>query len=394
MRAFSVLTLLVAGLWPVGLKADEQFPYTAYVLADDVYVRSGPGRNYYPTAKLKLNEKVEVYRHDPGNWCAVRPTEGSFSWVSARYIKPLADDLGVVTESRVVARVGSQFSSVRDVIQVRLDKDERVEILEEHNSGGQSWYKIAPPAGEFRWISQDLLSIEPPHDGVSRPRPPISGDRPAHQVGQARPPTKPTEPQDTSTSVPWSAGRSESLSQAVAREPSSELEVELNELEQKVSRMVAEEPTVWVFHELDSQVEALLDRASTALERGQVRRFQRKLARLKDLRQRFQDVGETELAGTGDANDKPPLMLTGVDPKFDGEGVLRPVVSRRTDAPRYALVDSTGLVRSFLSPAPGLNLQPHVGSRIGVYGTRGYLPELRRPHVMVQRVSVIEQQRR
>ena len=38
--------------------------------------------------KLKRGAEVEVYRHDPGGWCAIRPVEGSFSWVSARYVKP------------------------------------------------------------------------------------------------------------------------------------------------------------------------------------------------------------------------------------------------------------------------------------------------------------------
>ena len=46
---------------------------------------------------------------------------------------------------------------MRDVIQVRLDRGEKVEILEAKRfntgPGAQTWYKISPPAGEFRWIS-------------------------------------------------------------------------------------------------------------------------------------------------------------------------------------------------------------------------------------------------
>ena len=52
------------------------------ITADDVYVRSGPGENYYPTDKLKAGQEVEVYRHDPGGWYAIRPPKGSFSWVA------------------------------------------------------------------------------------------------------------------------------------------------------------------------------------------------------------------------------------------------------------------------------------------------------------------------
>jgi SH3-like domain-containing protein len=108
---------------------EGQFPYTAYVTNDDVYVRSGPGKSYYPTDKLKQGTPVEVYRHDPGGWLAIRPPEESFSWVSARFLRPLNDGLAVITGEDVMSRVGSRFSSVRDVIQVRLEKGEQVELI-------------------------------------------------------------------------------------------------------------------------------------------------------------------------------------------------------------------------------------------------------------------------
>ena len=36
--------------------ATDQFPYTVYANSEDVYIRSGPGKNYYPTPKLKNGE--------------------------------------------------------------------------------------------------------------------------------------------------------------------------------------------------------------------------------------------------------------------------------------------------------------------------------------------------
>src|SRR5215472_16751951 len=129
---------------------ERQFPYTAYANSDDVYIRSGPGKNYYPTEKLSRGQAVEIYRHDPGGWYAIRPPQGSFSWVPARLLQPTTGHLATVNGDRVVSRVGSRFSDVRDVIQVRLDRGEEVEILEIKTltTGGQSeqWCKIAPPA--------------------------------------------------------------------------------------------------------------------------------------------------------------------------------------------------------------------------------------------------------
>jgi len=159
---------VLVGLWGAALQAGDEFPYIAYVNAANVYVRSGPGENYYPVLKLPRGRKVEIYRHDPGGWYAIRPPEDCFSWVSGEFIEATEGKLARVTGERVVARVGSKFSDIRDVIQVRLDQGEEVEVLEakRFNSGpaAQTWYKISPPAGEFRWISGRFVDREPPDE--------------------------------------------------------------------------------------------------------------------------------------------------------------------------------------------------------------------------------------
>ena len=162
MRVLGVaLMLMLACAWrAVGA---AEFPYVAYVNSSDVYVRSGPGRDYYPTDKLNKGEKVEIYRHDPGGWYAIRPPRNSFSWISARNLDPVDDTLAVVNSKRAVARVGSALAEVRDVIQVRLDVGEKVELIEPP-SGNSPWQKIAPPAGEFRWIFSKFVDSDLPDD--------------------------------------------------------------------------------------------------------------------------------------------------------------------------------------------------------------------------------------
>jgi hypothetical protein len=65
-------------------------------------------------------------------------------------------------------------------------------------------------------------------------------------------------------------------------------------------------------------------------------------------------------------------------------------VSQRPGAPRYALVNSSNEVVAFVSPGTGVNLQPFEGQHVGISGQRGYMPELKKPHVMALRISALD----
>jgi len=147
----------------------RQFPYQATIEEDDVYVRSGPGRRYYSTAKLKRGIRVTVHRHDPGGWYMIAPPENSFSWVRAKYVKKLLNNRGTLKKNNVIVRVGSHFGDDHDVEQVRLSIGDEVEILSEKTfettQGKIRMYKISPPRGEFRWISGRAVS---PADAIAK----------------------------------------------------------------------------------------------------------------------------------------------------------------------------------------------------------------------------------
>ena len=146
-------------------KRNLTFPYTAYALRDDVSVRSGPGDEHYATAKLTKGTSVEVFRHDPGDWCAVRPTEGSFSMIPADTIEVLSETKGRCKSAAVQVWVGTELGPVEKPLwQVKLKQGEEVALLGEISyptSEGFStlWYQIEPPPGEFRWIRRaDLMT--------------------------------------------------------------------------------------------------------------------------------------------------------------------------------------------------------------------------------------------
>jgi len=417
------MRLLLAALVPccalIAVTADiargeRTFPYKARITTDDVYVRSGPGQTYYPTDKLEAGQEVEVYRHDPGGWYAIRPPQGSFTWVSARFLRPGVDNLAVVTDDRVAARVGSAFSDIRDVIQVRLHKAEVVEVLDrkrsEADSGETMWYKIAPPSGEFRWVFGKYVDADYKHDGVRKTSAvEIVMDPPATTPAETTtPPDHPPAqdvPTDESPSVtvrPPADTVELNFGQQVAREISPEqYRAELERIDVELSVMVVEEPTVWSFTEMRPRVEELLDQAETAVERGLARAILSKIDRFEDLRRRYDKVNlarkqsERSSRRLSSLNrrelDEQPEPVP--DDRYDGVGELTRVVSQKLGAPRYALVDRTGGVSCYVSPAPGVNLRHYVGQRVGVNGTRGYMPEQRAPHVMAQHIAALDGRR-
>lgn len=156
------------------LVGDElQFPYEALVLRDDAPVRSGPGTVHYATDKLSAGTVLEVHRHDPGGWCAIRPPAGSFSLIPESAIEFVEDNVGRVVAGSAQTWVGTRLGVVENPLwQVKLRKNELVEILGEvswPNPEGHStiWYQISPPAGEFRWIQ--ISDLQLPDDSTRLP---------------------------------------------------------------------------------------------------------------------------------------------------------------------------------------------------------------------------------
>ena len=162
-----VVAALVCVSYANGDDLDVSFPYQAIVLKDSATVHSGPGSVHYATDKLDQGATVEVHRHDPGGWCAVRPTRGSFSLVPSATINVIDDQIGEVLEAGTQAWVGTRLGAVEKPLwQVKLREGEQVEILGEvswpHPEGHSTiWYQIAPPAGEFRWMRISDLQLPP-----------------------------------------------------------------------------------------------------------------------------------------------------------------------------------------------------------------------------------------
>ncbi|MBC7852843.1 MAG: hypothetical protein IAF94_05355 [Pirellulaceae bacterium] len=139
--------------------AAEESPYGAVVLEQGGEVRAGPGQRFYVTQELEPGTHVEVYRRDAGDWLAIRPPEGSFSWIPQADLE-MTEEPGIAEVIAPEARswLGSRAERIREhKSHVTLSAGERVEVIGKKQVEGaegktELWLKIAPPAGEFRWV--------------------------------------------------------------------------------------------------------------------------------------------------------------------------------------------------------------------------------------------------
>ena len=129
------------------------FPYMAEITGDNLYVRSGPGTNFYECSKLNKGDKVKVTEQQ-FSWARIVPPAGSFSWISMQYVSIDTDNptVGTVTGDRVRVYAGSdtQRPLYSTTLQGKLDKGDKVKLLGEQLD---DYYKIAPPSFAYLWVS-------------------------------------------------------------------------------------------------------------------------------------------------------------------------------------------------------------------------------------------------
>src|SRR5262245_52821269 len=97
------MVVLAALIWTAVLTASAvdvvaMEPKHAVVVTPGAAVRSGPGKSYYLTETLPQDTGVDVYRQQPDGWCAIRPTDESFSWVYASHVRLIDEELAEINK--------------------------------------------------------------------------------------------------------------------------------------------------------------------------------------------------------------------------------------------------------------------------------------------------------
>jgi hypothetical protein len=350
---------------------------------------------------------------------------------------------GVVVTDGAVARVGSQLNDLRHVSQVVLEAGERVRVLERVSVAkgrhAGEWLRIAPPAGEFRWAWAADLGLPESLAPVVEPEPAAAGlaaagealaaireagaavtqvvaeaDEAASVAAAGGPPAGLTEPQGMARLISgWLPRGTNMFDLAPPEAPPAVAGAapvpadELADVDLALSLAVAGPSEDWNLEPIRDRLRLAAARATAAEERTRAEAIDTRLARFEAIQAR--QVALTQ----GPAVEESPLRLgsmwsslsavgsrpvrPGVLPggrpadgrpdwtppdQIETTGRLATVISRRPDAPRWALVDGDNNVLVFVTPRPGVSLAPMVGQQVTVRGAEGYMPEYKRPYLV------------
>jgi hypothetical protein len=350
---------------------------------------------------------------------------------------------GVVVTDGAVARVGSQLNDLRHVTQVALEAGERVRVIGEvrvaEGRHAGDWLRVEPPSGEFRWARGEDLDL-PPALAVAAPAgPPPAGAGLAaasdalaaiqdarDAVTQAVAEIEPTPAADAAAPgllggspagrllsgwLPLGTSRftgEASAPTAVNGGAVAASADELADIDLALSLAVTGPSESWNLVPLRERLRQAAARSTSQSERTRAQAIDARLARFEAIQGRQQTLAAgnapaagaplriggmwSSLSALGSRPIRPGVLPGGAPAsgqptwtppdQMETTGRLATVVSRRPDAPRWALVDDSNNVLVFVTPQAGVNLAPLVGQQVSVRGARGYMPEYQRPYLV------------
>lgn len=189
---------------------------------------------------------------------------------------------------------------------------------------------------------------------------------------------------------------------------------ELEQLEVRLTDMVAKPPSLWNLDPIMARTRELIDRGANPVERGQARLLLERAEKFQEHARRsafvpganfqagyqqspstspspFQmasnrGVSPITTAGYQQPNRPVSNAATSATLQYDATGWLVPVHGSAPGQPTHALTNSSGAVIAYVTGLPGMNLNLYVNQPVGVIGLRGYLPQLQAGHIQAEKI--------
>lgn len=184
-----------------------------------------------------------------------------------------------------------------------------------------------------------------------------------------------------------------------------------------LSAIVARPMDQWSLIGPMNQAKNWIDNANDTIARGEARLLLDRIERFEGLRQRSMGVAGTMNSGSvtpglsasapiayagfqrpvsgtdspvsSQSPSAPPLDQTrnpDGTPASDASGWLVEVFSQQPGQPEFALTDDAGGLIAYVVASPGMNLRRYLKQPVGIYGVKGYLPNLSARQITAERI--------
>lgn len=417
---------------------DGRPPERVRIGAKLAVVRSGPGRDFYPTEALTAGDWVSVVK-EQGEWLAILPPAESFCWVEGDKIQ-LEETAGKgrVLVDHTPAWIGSALVVMEEhVFQTELHTGDVVEVLDVKTVGKSDgrpehqaqWLKIRPPQGDLRWIEKQAVApSKEDRPSGDAPSPSTDGEQRADRpsTDHADRLSERAEGDSDSWFPRWASHRvRQPLAHSRETPPKGDqptpgdlffgtqgaggsFDDRCVWLHVQLSKAAARAATAHEWASLADAARQLQSQATTSHDRQrakqllaraeQLQELVKKRARLEGTALALPPAPADEVVGRGLRADRvvSPRLPDRENPRparsdtpYVAEGWLMPVASLQRPAPPFVVMDAEGQPIAFCTPAPGLNLRRYIDRRVGIVGQPGFAV-LNKPHVIAHRVVLLD----
>ena len=387
MYGFLALLLLISNQTGTAAGINSAVPFTARIILPNAEVRSGPGSDskLYGTNNLKAGDVITVVQERPDGWLAIRPPEGSFSWVQRKYLQRIvATQPNYLVQTndgnKVPVYIGSAVLNTKPTLEsARLTRGSQVKSLGAAQSDGkENWIPIVPPENELRYIRCEAIGKQAVQ---ANPTPAAVPSTPANPVSS-------NAIVNANSAVP-NCDANQRWSQAISAETAGQ-STEAIRLYSQIGQDFACSQPMFASQAYGRAV-WLRDCASKgktntvqACAPGQPKLTNKALVQAVSNSQNnapTAPIGSAPVANmVPQSNGPSPTPVKSINSGSGsgmGPGFLRKAGRPQSYEPSYYIESQQGRPLIYLAPAPGQNLDLFINQRVEVSGPTTYRSDMR-----------------
>ena len=387
MYGFLALLLLISNQTGTAAGINSAVPFTARIILPNAEVRSGPGSDskLYGTNNLKAGDIITVVQERPDGWLAIRPPDGSFSWVQSKYLQRIvATQPNYLVQTndgnKVPVYIGSAVLNTKPTLEsARLTRGSQVKSLGAAQSDGkENWIPIVPPENELRYIRCEAIGKQAVQ---ANPVPAIVPAAPRNPVSS-------NTIVNANSAVP-NCDANQRWSQAISAETAGQ-STEAIRLYSQIGQDFACSQPMFASQAYGRAV-WLRDCASKgktntvqACAPGQPKLTNKALVQAVSNSQNnapTAPIGSAPVANmVPQSNGPSPTPVKSINSGSGsgmGPGFLRKAGRPQSNEPSYYIESQQGRPLIYLAPAPGQNLDLFINQRVEVSGPTTYRSDMR-----------------